>query len=111
MKNFDYLYLADYLEHNGTNPAGNAEAALAITKMVKEIQHLQSLVYLKPSQITSFGVYEMFRTDDEGSEGIKCLIAQGPENTFYLLGDGTPSSVECQNILTLDEEVRFKKCR
>lgn len=111
MKNWNYSYLADMvLSPNTLNAAARAEIALALSRMSKEIQRLQALVYLKPSEITTFGKYRMFRTDDEDNqEGVLCLITQGSDNNFYLLGDGTPNSVECQNILTLDAEVRFQK--
>ena len=111
MKDWDYSYLADMvLSPEPLNGAARAEIAIVISRMSKEIQRLQSLIYLKPSEIKTFGKYRMFRTDyEDNHEGVLCLIAQGPDNTFYLLGDGTPSNIECQNILTLDEEVRFQK--
>lgn len=111
MKDWDYSYLADMvLDPKPLSGAARAEIAVTISRMSKEIQRLQALVYLKPSEIQMFGKYRMFRTDDEDNrEGVLCLITQGTDNNFYLILDGTPSSVQCQNVLTLDEQVRFQK--
>lgn len=110
MRDFDYTYLAEALDKEGHVPAIQAEASAGIMKMRNEIWRLQDLVYLTPSRVKSLGKYLMFRTDDpDNIDGIRCDIAQGPDNNFYLIGDGTPSSVQCQNVLTLDSEVRFQK--
>ena len=108
MKDWDYSYLADMvLSPEPINGAARAEIAIVISRMSKEIKRLQSLVYLKPSEVKSFGKYLMFRTDDEDNQdGVPCNIAQGPNNSFFLIDYVT---YECQNILTLDPEVRFQK--
>lgn len=106
LKDWDYTYLDEALV-NDANGATIAEARIAISRMSKEIKRLQSMVYLKPSEITTFGKYRMFRTDDEDNqEGVLCNIVQGPDNFFFLIDYVTE---ECQNILTLDPEVRFQK--
>lgn len=110
MKDWDYSHLANMvLSPEPLNAAARAEIAITITRMSKEIGRLQELEYLKPSDVKSFGNHLMFRTDDEdNTDGVPCVITQCPGG-FYLVTEETYNGFTCQNILTLDPEVRFKK--
>ncbi len=107
MKDWDLEYLADAIAAYDFKlpPALAAECYGAISRMSKEIQRLQALVYLKPSEIESCGAYLMFRTDDpDNVDGIPCTIFESA-GIFFLQAE------ECQDILTLDEQVRFQKVK
>jgi len=69
-------------------------------------------MWRKADEIKVFGMYIIFRTDDNilgGSkqvdlyDGYRVKICQGPDNVFYILSNGGMA----QELSTLDTECRF----
>lgn len=69
---------------------------------------------LKSNEVSTFGSYRMFRTDDtDNTDGILVDILQGPHGLYLMWeafsedDDDEVPEPTIQNILTLDDEVRF----